>query len=55
MIGAMTTRTLSPKFQVAIPKHIREALQPTAGMPMQASGKSTGDASCLAPTARQVW
>jgi AbrB family looped-hinge helix DNA binding protein len=31
----MTTLTLSPKFQVVIPKHIREAMQLTAGMPMQ--------------------
>ena len=34
-MDAMTAVTLSPKFQVVIPKHIREALQPTAGMPMQ--------------------
>ena len=31
----MTTLTLSPKFQVVIPKHIREAMKLTAGMPMQ--------------------
>ena len=31
----MTTLILPPKFQVVIPKHIREALQPTAPMPMQ--------------------
>jgi len=31
----MTTLTLSRKFQVVIPKHIREAMQLTAGMPMQ--------------------
>jgi len=31
----MTTLTLSPKLQVVIPKHIREAMQLTAGMPMQ--------------------
>jgi AbrB family looped-hinge helix DNA binding protein len=34
-MDSMTTLTLSPKFQVVIPKHIREALQLTAGMPMQ--------------------
>jgi len=34
-MDAMTMLTLSPKFQVVIPKHIREALQLTAGMPMQ--------------------
>jgi len=34
-MDAMTTLTLSPKFQVVIPKHIREAMQLTAGMPMQ--------------------
>ena len=33
-MDAMTTLTLSPKFQVVIPKHIREAMQLTAGMPM---------------------
>jgi AbrB family looped-hinge helix DNA binding protein len=31
----MTTLTLSSKFQVVIPKHIREALKLTAGTPMQ--------------------
>jgi AbrB family looped-hinge helix DNA binding protein len=31
----MDTLTLSPKFQVVIPKHIREAMQLKAGMPMQ--------------------
>lgn len=31
----MNTLTLSPKFQVVIPKHIREAMQLTVGMPMQ--------------------
>ena len=31
----MTTLALSPKFQVVIPKHIREAMQLKAGMPMQ--------------------
>jgi AbrB family looped-hinge helix DNA binding protein len=31
----MSTLTLSPKFQLVIPKHIREALQLKAGMPMQ--------------------
>lgn len=31
----MTTLTLSPKFQVVIPKPIREAMKLTAGMPMQ--------------------
>ncbi|MBE0550728.1 MAG: AbrB/MazE/SpoVT family DNA-binding domain-containing protein, partial [Rubrivivax sp.] len=30
-MDAMTTLTLSPKFQVVIPKHIREAMQLTAG------------------------
>ena len=34
-MNAMTTLTLSPKFQVVIPKHIRVAMQLTAGMPMQ--------------------
>jgi AbrB family looped-hinge helix DNA binding protein len=34
-MDAMTTLTLSPKFQVVIPKHIREAMQLIAGMPMQ--------------------
>ena len=31
----MNTLTLSPKFQVVIPKHIREAMNLQAGMPMQ--------------------
>ncbi|NWG76677.1 MAG: AbrB/MazE/SpoVT family DNA-binding domain-containing protein [Rubrivivax sp.] len=31
----MTTLTLSPKFQVVIPKPTREAMKLTAGMPMQ--------------------
>lgn len=31
----MNALTLSPKFQVVIPKHIREALKLKAGMPMQ--------------------
>jgi AbrB family looped-hinge helix DNA binding protein len=31
----MRTLTLSPKFQVVIPKHIREAMKLQAGMPMQ--------------------
>ena len=31
----MTTLTLSPKFQVVIPKHIRESMKLTPGMPMQ--------------------
>jgi AbrB family looped-hinge helix DNA binding protein len=31
----MTTLTLSSKFQVVIPKHIREAMKLEAGMPMQ--------------------
>ena len=34
-MDAMTNLTLSPKFQVVIPKHIREAMRLTAGMPMQ--------------------
>ncbi|BDI06130.1 AbrB/MazE/SpoVT family DNA-binding domain-containing protein [Sphaerotilus microaerophilus] len=29
------TLTLSPKFQVVIPKHIREAMGLQAGMPLQ--------------------
>ncbi|WP_137920529.1 AbrB/MazE/SpoVT family DNA-binding domain-containing protein [Hydrogenophaga sp. 2FB] len=31
----MSALTLSPKFQVVIPKHIREAMNLKAGMPMQ--------------------
>ena len=31
----MNTLTLSPKFQVVIPKHIREATKLKAGTPMQ--------------------
>jgi AbrB family looped-hinge helix DNA binding protein len=31
----MDTFTLSPKFQVVIPKHIREAMNLSAGTPMQ--------------------
>ena len=31
----MKTLTLSPKFQVVIPKHIREAMKLKAGTPMQ--------------------
>lgn len=31
----MNTLTLSPKFQVVIPKHIREAMKLKAGTPMQ--------------------
>ena len=31
----MNTLTLSPKFQVVIPKHIRDAMKLKAGMPMQ--------------------
>lgn len=31
----MNALTLSPKFQVVIPKHIREAMNLKAGMPMQ--------------------
>ena len=31
----MNALTLSPKFQVVIPKHIREAMKLKAGMPMQ--------------------
>lgn len=31
----MNALTLSPKFQVVIPKHIRESMRLTAGMPMQ--------------------
>ncbi len=31
----MTTLTLSSKFQVVIPKHIREAMKLEAGMRMQ--------------------
>jgi AbrB family looped-hinge helix DNA binding protein len=31
----MATLTLSPKFQVVIPKHIREAMNLKAGTPMQ--------------------
>ena len=31
----MNTLTLSPKFQLVIPKHIRESMQLKAGMPMQ--------------------
>jgi AbrB family looped-hinge helix DNA binding protein len=34
-MDGMTTLTLSPKFQVVIPKPIREAMKLTAGMPMQ--------------------
>jgi len=31
----MNTLTLSPKFQLVIPKHIREAMKLKAGTPMQ--------------------
>jgi AbrB family looped-hinge helix DNA binding protein len=31
----MSTLTLSPKFQVVVPKEIREAMNLKAGMPMQ--------------------
>jgi len=31
----MNTLTLSPKFQLVIPKHIREAMKLKAGMSMQ--------------------
>lgn len=31
----MSALTLSPKFQVVIPKHIRESMNLKAGMPMQ--------------------
>lgn len=31
----MTTLTLSPKFQVVVPKEIREAMNLKAGTPMQ--------------------
>lgn len=31
----MKTLTLSPKFQLVIPKHIREAMKLKAGTPMQ--------------------
>jgi AbrB family looped-hinge helix DNA binding protein len=34
-MDAMNTLTLSPKFQLVIPKHIREAMKLKAGMPMQ--------------------
>lgn len=34
-MDAMNTLTLSPKFQVVIPKHIREAMNLHAGMLMQ--------------------
>jgi AbrB family looped-hinge helix DNA binding protein len=34
-MDAMNTLTLSPKFQVVIPKHIREAMNLQAGMLMQ--------------------
>jgi AbrB family looped-hinge helix DNA binding protein len=34
-MDAVNTLTLSPKFQVVIPKHIREAMHLKAGTPMQ--------------------
>jgi AbrB family looped-hinge helix DNA binding protein len=34
-MDAMNTLTLSPKFQLVIPKHIREAMKLKAGTPMQ--------------------
>lgn len=34
-MDAMSTLTLSPKFQLVIPKHIREAMKLKAGTPMQ--------------------
>ena len=34
-IDAINTITLSPKFQLVIPKHIRESMQLKAGTPMQ--------------------